>query len=671
MNFLASWKHWWQVQTGESETPMDGDMPAWVVSFGVHVVMMIALAFVTMGKIDDGKSINFVSLPDPPPVEEEVKIELPKEFAVNDLPQEAIGSASPTPGGDPAQSLAPEVADVQVDTPTDLEESPVGTIQLVDSVELPKGLKYGPVAVHGSVGNGTTGAMGAIDRITQEILNSLNERKTLVVWLFDQSASLNRQRSQIHKRFDRIYEELGVIEAAGNKAFKKHEDKPLLTSVVAFGNAVSLETKEPTDNLDEIKRAIAGIKQDDTGVERVFTAIYSAVDKYKTYRVPDEATGEPKRNVMIVVFTDEVGEDQDGLETTIKACRRYGVPTYVVGTPAPFGQRKLMVKWVDPDPKFDQTPGWGEVDQGPETLFPERVKLNFSGMKEEEEPIDSGFGPYALTRLCWETGGIYFSVHPNRNLEKAVTKDQVDPYSSYIKYFFDPAVMRKYRPDYVSPDEQMRRISMNKARQALVAAGRIDPVGRMERPELRFVKTDEAAFSNALSAAQQKAAVLEPQINMMYEALKIGEGDRANETVPRWQAGYDLAMGRVLAVKARTESYNLMLAEAKRGLKPKVDKNNTWTLKPVNKVTVGSAIEKQAKQAHEYLERVIKDHPDTPWALLAKRELEEPIGWEWTESFTDTTPRKEGMGGNGNGAPANDKLNMLNKGPERRPVPKL
>jgi hypothetical protein len=521
------------------------------------------------------------------------------------------------------------------------------------------------------VGNGTTGAMGAIDRITHEILNSLQERKTLVVWVFDQSVSLNRQRSQIHDRFDRIYEELGVIEAAGNKAFAKHDDKPLLTSVVAFGKDVSLRTKEPTDSLDEIKKAVKNIEQDESGIERIFTAIAMSVDKYKTFRVPDEATGEPKRNVMVVVFTDEVGEDQDGLEATIKLCRRYGTPTYVVGTPAPFGQKKLMVKWVDPDPKFDQTPGWGEVDQGPETLFPERVKLNFAGTREEDEPIDSGFGPYALTRLCWETGGIYFSSHANRKVGQAVTKDEVDPYSSYIKYFFDPAVMRKYRPEYLSPQEQVRRISMSKSRQALVQAAEMSAVGRIERPTLRFVKSDEAAFSNALTEAQKAAAVLEPQINRLYETLKIGEGDRANETTPRWQAGYDLAMGRVLAVKARTEAYNAMLAEAKRGLKPKDDKNNTWTLKPSDKITVGSQIEKNGKQAREYLERVIREHPETPWAMIAKRELEEPIGWEWSESFTDLSPRREAMGNNNNNAPANDRLNMLKKGPERRPVPKL
>src|SRR5690606_22675547 len=100
----------------------------------------------------------------------------------------------------------------------------------------------------------------------------------------------------------------------------------------------------------------------------------------------------------------------------------------------------------------------------------------------------------------------------------------------------------------------------------------------MENPRYRFVKSSEAEFANALSEAQKDAAKLEPKINQLYEHLAQGEADRAKETSLRWQAGYDLAMGRVLAVKVRTEAYNAMLAQAKTGLKFKNEKNNTWVL---------------------------------------------------------------------------------------------
>src|SRR5690606_16804288 len=171
----------------------------------------------------------------------------------------------------------------------------VAQIEINNTIQQATGLHFNAnLAVKGAAGQGTTGAVGAIDRLTHEILLSLQERKTLVVWVFDQSPSMLRQRKEVLDRFDRVYQELGVIEAAENEAFKKHDDKPLLTSVMCFGDKVSLLTKKPTDNLSEIKAAVAGIEMDLTGVERIFSAIYMAADQYKGYRVPKGESREPE-----------------------------------------------------------------------------------------------------------------------------------------------------------------------------------------------------------------------------------------------------------------------------------------------------------------------------------------------------------------------------------------
>src|SRR5207253_6600791 len=155
-----------------------------------------------------------------------------------------------------------------------------------------------------------------------------------------------------------------------------------------------------------------------SGDEMTFHAVIQAAKEYSKYRGREGSDND--RNVMIVVFTDEAGSDitdpQFGVDAAVRICKRHQMPVYVVGVPAPFGTKETQVKWVDPDPKFDQTPRWGVVDQGPETLFPERLQLSFTGSKDEEESIDYGFGHYALTRLSYETGGIYFTVHPNRNV---------------------------------------------------------------------------------------------------------------------------------------------------------------------------------------------------------------------------------------------------------------
>lgn len=671
MSIRTHLQSWWQRQTGEEETPFDGDWPAFVASLLFHLVLLLALGLTPFLTPEPAISLT-ITAPIEDPVEEE--LQLPQEVVWSPQESERVGANSLN-GEMVALSEAPVLAEVS-DVPTliDIPPTDTGEIEFNQEIIDPTGLHFNEnVFTKGHSGEGTTGAEGAVDRITREIMLSLEQRKTLVVWLFDQSGSLSRQRSAIKQRFDKIYEELGIIEAAGNPAFSQHKDKPLLTSVIGFGEQVTMMTSQPTDDLAAIKQAVEDIQQDDSGVERVFSAVYLAAQRHTTYRTPKDDSREPERNVMLIVFTDEAGDDyRQGLDKTITYCRRYEMPVYVVGVPAPFGRAETLVKWVDPDPQYDQRPQWGRVSQGPESLLPERIRLAFDGQAERDAPIDSGFGPFALTRLCFETGGIYFAVHPNRNVTRAVSRGETTPFSAHLEHFFDPQVMRRYRPDYVSESEYMRRINGSKSRTALVRAAQASWITPMESPRLVFVKRGEAELANDLSEAQKAAAKLAPKVAQLYETIKLGESDRDREHSPRWQAGYDLAMGRVAAVRVRTESYNAMLAKAKRGMSFENEKNNTWVLVPDDEISVGSQLENVASKAREYLQRVVDEHPNTPWALLAAKELKQPMGWKWTEKFTDLTPpgRRNG-GNNNNNAPPNDRRRMMNKPPPRRAPPKL
>ncbi|MEZ6134952.1 MAG: hypothetical protein R3C53_08595 [Pirellulaceae bacterium] len=141
-----------------------------------------------------------------------------------------------------------------------------------------------------------------------------------------------------------------------------------------------------------------------------------------------------------------------------------------------------------------------------------------------------------------------------------------------------------------------------------------------------------------LTQAQQQAARLEPQLAQLAGVLSTGEEHRDTEISPRWIAGFDLAYGTVLAHKVRTETYNLMLAKAKRGMNFDKEKNNTWVLKPDAEISVGSRLEKEGQRALELLNEVADKHQGTPWGLLAARELRNPIGWKWIEEYTDLNP---------------------------------
>ena len=654
----------------ESEAPasslaVDAELGPFAASLTFHLVLLVMLGLAPLLGPRQPESLVLTL----PTVEPEEPL-TPQEFHFSDDTSAEVGANSLN-GEQAALAQALELDPIsEVFNFDDVIDTPHPDLDINLAVEVSTADHLTEnVIVRGSAGEASTGASGAVDRITQEILLSLEERKTLVVWLFDQSGSLNRQRKLIRDRFNRIYDELGIIEAAGNEAFSKHKDTPLLSSVVAFGQTVSLMTENPTADLAQIKAAVDAITEDQSGQEQVFRAVYAAADRYRNLRRTDSETGEPIRNVLLVVFTDEAGDDYlKGLEPTIALCRRLEMPVYVVGVPAPFGRQETYVKWVDPDPGFDQTPQMAVVNQGPESLMPERVKIGFSA--EPDEAIDSGFGPFALTRLCYETGGIYFAVHPNRNVNREITRRETAEFSAHISHFFDQHVMRRYRPDYVSIEEYQRRLKSNLARESLVAASKATWITQMDSPQLRFVKQEEAAFVSALTEAQKVAAKLEPQIAVIYDVLKRGEAEREKEASPRWQAGYDLAMGRVAAAKVRVESYNAMLALAKRGMVFQQECNNTWTLDPSDEISVGSQLEKIADKARMYLTRVVEDHPGTPWALLAQRELNEPLGWKWVESFTDLNPPRPAANNNNNNnnpLPRNDQARMLDRKPKRSP----
>jgi len=661
VNLISRLRPWRQDRSADAEPVVDGDVAAWLLSLSTHLGVLVILTLLVVAGPEREESMALVTTPVLP----DDQLAVTEEFSYAETEGDAIGAGGDSPGDEllnaaPVLDVLPSVAaapEVDQDQPR-IDER----IQLQEEIRVATGPRFSDTTmIKGVAGEGVAGATGAIDRITQEIVLSLEQRRTLVVWFFDQSGSLERQRAEINERFTRVYEELGVMEAAGNEAFKKHDNKPLLSAVVSFGEKISFPLPKPTDDVKAIQAAVSGIKTDGSGIERTFQAVHDAAERFRSFR-----TQEPRRNVMFVIFTDEVGDDETELDRAVGICRRYEIPVYCIGVPAPFGRRETLVKYVDPDPKFDQTPQWLPVRQGPESFQPELVKI---GSAEGEEPMDSGFGPYSLTRLCYETGGIFFSVHPNRDDARRGRRNTAVS-AANLSRFFDPEVMTNYRPDYVSLKEYQKLLNENKARTALVQAAQMSWLTPMERPTLVFPKVNDADLANRLSQAQRAAAVLEPKIAQIYEILKQGEKDRARLTRPRWQAGYDLSMGSLLALKVRTESYNAILATAKNGLRFSDPQHDTWRLVPDDDVSVSSTLAKQAREAKTYLQRVVQEHPQTPWSQLAENELKQPLGWRWKEEYTGVNAPRQVANANNPRPPRDDRVKMLPK-PVKRPAPKL
>jgi hypothetical protein len=653
MSFLESARRWWQHRTGEEETPLDGDTPAWAVSLILHVIVLLSMALVGLPRLEAPK--RAISIVSPPAAEEDVLLEQEMTVAPSEDSAVADGEVADV---DVTAAVAPVLSDSPIVT-VDVTEAIDAELMAIDTEEVPSGAELGEFMEAGRIGSGETGlgtsnASGAVDRLTIEIANSLQQRPTIVCWVFDQSVSLAGQRKEIAGRLGRVFDELGI--AAGGAS-----DPALTNLVFAYGQKVAKVVGEPTTDARKVIEAIESIPIDESGVEMTFTAIHQAAKAAKGVRGPAS-----RRNVMIIAFTDEVGDDQQFADAVAKYCRTEAMRTYVVGVPAPFGQGEVAIKFREFDPRFADDVQWARVQQGPETLYPEVVRIR-SGI-EADEPMDSGFGPFSLSKLCAETGGIYFCVHANRNASGRVGDGQVADMSSQLRYFFDPEVMRSYRPDYQPAAKIDQLLARNRAMRSLVEAAKASEIAPMDSPRMEFPRQDDGTLVNLLSEAQKKAAVLEPRIDVLAATLAAGLPDRDSIKERRWQAGYDLALGRVLALKVRTSAYNTILAQAKSGMKFKDPKNDTWRLVPDDDIaTAGSQMEKLAGQARTLLTRVVDEHPGTPWAHLAAAELRQPLGYRWEELHTGVNAPKNG-GGGGGGRQRDDMKRTVAPPKPKRPI---
>ena len=636
----------------ENRLRKQGGQSGWFISLGLHGIVLLCLAGITIDpQIIHAPAIQIeqpVSEPEPEFVFE------PEELEVSDVDLKELGALSER-GVTVAEAISSNKADIPFIPPP-------------QNMLVPKSVRIEPVTFESmgpnevdqlietvvgvNVGVAATGASGAIDRLSLEIARSLEDAPTTVCWVFDQSVSLAGQRQEIASRLKRVFREL---------SHDSQGDAPagLTNLVLAYGQRFKFIVNKPTRVSSEVVEAIQGIEVDNSGVEKTFTAIRAAAERLSATRRVGRSNG------MIIVFTDEVGDDQSLADQVATICRRLGVSVCVVGVPAPFGQRFIEMKYVEFDPTYASVEDWAVVEQGPETLFPEAIQISKNAISNEA--IDSGFGPFSLSKLCYQTGGVYIAVHANRNLRGRVPDRATAPMSSRIRYFFDQESLRDYQPDYVSATKLRQKVASNAAKQSLVTAAAATNLRPMVSPETVFPKKSEGELANLLSLAQRSAAVLQPRVDAIYSQLLRGLPDRERIEEERWKAGFDLAMGRILAMKVRTDAYNLMLARAKSGMQFQRPKSDTWVLRPSDVVNVGSRTEKYADQAREYLRKVVEDHPGTPWAFLAKRELGQPLGYAWDEIHTgiNDPPKPRPPGNNNRPMPRDDKPRSL--GP---PMPK-
>jgi hypothetical protein len=94
-------------------------------------------------------------------------------------------------------------------------------------------------------------------------------------------------------------------------------------------------------------------------------------------------------------------------------------------------------------------------------------------------------------------------------------------------------------------------------------------------------------------------------------------------------------------MKVRCYEYNWVCARMKKDAPKFQDPQlNAWRLVPDEEIHYGDKAA-AAKEAQALLRRVIIDHPGTPWALLAERELKDPFGFKWVETYVKPIGKRD------------------------------
>lgn len=448
-----------------------------------------------------------------------------------------------------------------------------------------------------------------IERVTSLLKDAVDYAPTLAVWIIDESKSSRTHVTKIGAAIRQPYSQLKQ-ESDANR---------FLTAVCTFGQKTQFPVDTPSPDPASLANSIDSLQQDGSGKEMVFTAIGEALGKYAGYRT------EQKREVIFFVVTDEAGDDQAAADQLTSQVSKYGIPIYVLGVPAPLGRTAAV------DGSLEVTGSATAIKQGPESLYSEHIELGFWGGMNDFQLLDSGFGPFALEKLCQASNGRYIALRPPTS-GYSFASSTANEWPNSGVWQPDTGAMRKYAPDYVTEAEYQALLKGNAACMALHNAAQLSRIEFSQTPITTFIKRSEAQLSTDVQRAQQFAAKHGPALEKLYDTLEKGEADRPKLTSARWKAAYDLALGRAAAAHARVEGYNEMLAALKRGKNFEDESHNTWNLAPAESTDANTKLRKLCEKAKQYLEDVIKDHPGTPWAKLAERELQTPLGWEWTES---------------------------------------
>jgi hypothetical protein len=445
----------------------------------------------------------------------------------------------------------------------------------------------------------------ALDQLAREILRHLKDHKLTVVWLFDESTSMQDDQRTILEKFDRVSSELKVNVDANKKAAGA-----LNHAVVGFGQGIEYILDKPREDIDLIGRAIKRLKIDSTGAENTMHAIRDVVEHY-AYLIKKD------RRLLIVLVTDESGDDGADVEEARQALKKYKVPLFVIGRQSIFGYPYAHHQYIDPVTKDVYHP---VIRRGPETADLEAYQWDGLFDRWDEQP--SGFGPYELARLAKDSSGIYF-VLPSEEFMRARKREQAYSFSQ----------LKEYLPEYDNRLTYIENRNSSPLRQMLHAI-------IVESAKFLHRRDFPIESEELVKAAMQEGEKATLKLNFLLEIQKRLEGlakARAREPQKRWQAHYDLMLAQTVAFQVKAYEYRALMASIIKspptpGRQSGADMVVTWVVNHAKApLAARNETAKKYAEAERLLKQVIARHPNTPWADLAQDTIERGFSVKFEE----------------------------------------
>ena len=132
-------------------------------------------------------------------------------------------------------------------------------------------------------------------------------------------------------------------------------------------------------------------------------------------------------------------------------------------------------------------------------------------------------------------------------------------------------------------------------------------------------------------ASLEQQTVLEELEEKMERHAKY----RGMEKSKRWQAHFLYVYAEVLLRQAQLYELNRAIGVARLNKLPDLDpkRHQGWQLAPTDKIDAADKLADRfvakGQRGFKMLDQIVKEHPDTPWALLSSGQRRIRLGLTW------------------------------------------